>query len=73
MDVLKARVQYNVKCLKCHFTTYKMVRIGAIIMCDKCYGEEFERTYEFDKESKRGKQYSKWLRVMERMRELEDI
>ena len=60
--MIQCRIVYNEFCLKCRVVEGKMVRIGAFVMCQRCFEEEFN-TEEIDIESETGKNYYKWLKV----------
>lgn len=62
--MIQCKIQHNIPCLKCGALNKEMVRVGGtIIMCKKCYKEEFHGIIEIDAESKIGKKYYKWLKV----------
>lgn len=65
--MIQCRLQFNASCLKCKTVDKEMVRIAAIVMCKKCYKEEFSGIIEFDVESEIGKKYYKWLRVQKKL------
>ena len=53
-------VYHNIDCLKCNALELEMVKIGTLVMCNKCTEEEFKTDDPVQKEY--GK-YKKWLEV----------
>jgi len=58
--VSRALVYNNASCLKCNCVEKRMVKIGAFIMCNKCFAEEFITS---DPVCQERKLYLKWLEV----------
>jgi len=56
----KPRIHYNVCCLKCKALERTMVAIGTLVMCDKCFGEEFHTD---DPVMEEREKYLHWLEV----------
>ncbi len=54
---------HNSKCLKCGAIHEEMIKIGAMVFCDNCYGYEFKNEQFFLPESELGVRYYEWLEV----------
>ena len=60
--MIKCTQQFNTRCLKCNCVKHSIVRIGAFIMCNGCFLEEFDENMpEFEPDSPNGKKYYVWL------------
>ena len=64
---IRCKTAFNISCLKCDIVPKGLVRIGAIYMCEKCFGEEFD-VEEIEPSSDAGitplgKKYYKWLKI----------
>jgi len=53
-------VHHNAECVKCGTIEKEMVRIGAVIFCNGCVGDEFSSDDPVQEERER---YLHWLRV----------
>jgi len=57
------RVWYNTECLKCQTVEKEMISVGSLVMCGKCFEEEFN-THDPVKEER--EKYLKWLKIYKR-------
>ena len=60
--LIEAKEAYNNDCLKCGKVYKRMVRIGALIFCNRCFKSEFFGQTEFTPKSKLGRIYYRWVR-----------
>ena len=56
----KIFIYTNTKCVKCHTIEEEMIRVGAIIICHKCFREEFKTK---DPVTLERDNYLKWLHI----------
>ena len=42
MSLSNFHIHHNVPCIKCKALHKEMVRVGAVVFCERCIGEEFE-------------------------------
>lgn len=53
-------IHHNADCVKCNAMHKEMVRVGAVIFCDKCVAEEFKSENPVTEERER---YLLWLNI----------
>ena len=58
----KPKYQYNTKCLNCEEILFRMVRVGALVFCPKCFHEIFHTD---DPVMKERETYLEWLKIYE--------
>ena len=60
--MIRSTIYTNALCLKCDCIKKYMVKIGAFIMCPKCFEDEFN-TDKINPDSVKGRKYYKWLKI----------
>lgn len=61
MGWINKTIYHNATCLKCGAIAKEMIRIGCIVMCNKCCTEEFKHPFPIESGTKDYEVYRKWV------------